>query len=80
MKQKIKKIDGILDAAADLPQPNVKIDDDANVTDIFGDLFENKTMTREDENFLNDLLTKIFDAKKPQIIPEVKYVPAKTKI
>ena len=37
-------------------------------------------MTREDEKFLNDLLNKIVDAKKPQIIPEVKYVPAKTKI
>ena len=65
------KIDRVLDAAADLPQPSVKIDDNANVTDIFGDLFENKTMTREDENFLSDLLNKIANAKKPQIIPEV---------
>ena len=71
------KIDGILDATADLPQPNVKIDDNANVTDVFGDLFENKAMPNEDENFLNDLLTKIADAKKPQTIPEVKYIPVK---
>ena len=57
-----------------------KTDDDANVTDIFGDLFENKTRgegTRGDEKFLNYLLTKIVDAKKPQIIPEVKYIPVK---
>ena len=47
------------------------------VDDIFGDLFENKTMTKEDEHFLNDLLTKITDAKKPQIILEVKYIPVK---
>ena len=72
------KVDVFLDVAADLPQPNVKIDDNANVTDIFGDLFENKTMAREDETFLNDLLTKIADAKRPQIIPEVKYIPVKT--
>ena len=68
------KIDSVLDAAADLPQPNVEIDDNAIVTDIFGDLFENKTMTRENENFLNNLLFKIADAEKPQIIPEVKYI------
>ena len=36
-------------------------------------------MTREDEKFLNDLLTKIADAKKPQIIAEVKYIPVKIK-
>ena len=71
------KIDGILDAAADVPQPNVKINDNVNVTDTFGDFFENKTMTREDENFLNDLLTKIADAKKSQIIPELKYISVK---
>ena len=71
------KIDRVLDAAADLPQPSVKIDDNANVTDIFGDLFENKTMTREDEKFLSDLLNKIANAKKPQIIPEVKHIPVK---
>ena len=34
-------------------------------------------MTKEVENFLNDLLTKITDAKKPQIILEVKYIPEK---
>ena len=34
-------------------------------------------MTREDEKFLNDFFTKIADAKKPQIIPEVKYIPVK---
>ena len=31
-------------------------------------------MTRENENFLNNLLFKIADAEKPQIIPEVKYI------
>ena len=45
IKAKNEKIDGILDAAADLPQPNIKTDDDANVTNILCDLFENKTMT-----------------------------------
>ena len=34
-------------------------------------------MTREDEKFLNDWLTKIVDAKIPQIILEVKYIPVK---
>ena len=71
------KIDGVLAAAADLPQPNVKVDDKPNVTDIFGDLFENKTTRREDENFLQDLLTKIDDAAQSHIIPEVKYIPVK---
>ena len=47
------KIDGFLDAVTDLPQPNVKIDDSANVTDIFGKLFENKIKAIEDEKFLN---------------------------
>ena len=45
IKAKNEKIDGILDAAADLPQPNIKTDDDANVTNILCDLFENKTIT-----------------------------------
>ena len=34
-------------------------------------------MTKEDENFLNDLLSKIADAKSPQMIPGVKYIPVK---
>ena len=71
------KIDGILDTAVDLPQDNVKIYGDIKVNDILGDLFENKTMTREEEKFSNDLFTKTADAKKPQIIPKVKYIPAK---
>ena len=53
------------------------IDDSQNITDIFGDLFENKTMTREYENFLKDLPTKIADAKQPQIILDLKYIPVK---
>ena len=32
-------------------------------------------MAREDENFLNDFLTEIADAKQPEIIPELKNVP-----
>ena len=32
-------------------------------------------MTKEDEIFLNHLLTKIIDAKKLQIVPDVKYIP-----
>ena len=35
-------------------------------------------MTKEDEKYLNNLLTKIVDTKQPQVIPEVKYTPAKT--
>ena len=31
----------------------------------------------EMKKILNYLLTKIVDAKKPQIIPEVKYIPVK---
>ena len=34
-------------------------------------------MTRKDEKFLSDLLTETADAKKPQIIPEVKYILVK---
>ena len=34
-------------------------------------------MTREGEKFLDDLLTKIADAKRPQLIPEIKYIPIK---
>ena len=71
-------MNGIIDAAADFPLPNAIVDDTANVTDIFRDLFENKTMAKEDEKFLNDLIFKIADAKNPQIIPYVKYIPVKT--
>ena len=75
---KNKKMNGIIDAAADFPLPNAIADDTPNVTDIFRDLFENKTMTKDDEKFLNDLISKIADAKNPQIIPYVKYIPVKT--
>ena len=34
-------------------------------------------MTRDDEKFLNDLLTKTVNAKKPQIKSEVKCIPTK---
>ena len=78
LTQKIKKMNGIIDAAADFPLPNAIVDDTPNVTDIFRDLFENKTMTKEDEKFLNDLISKIADAKNSQIIPYVKYIPVKT--
>ena len=45
--------------------------------DIIGDLFENKTMTKEHENFLNNLLTKIADAKQSQIFPDIKHISVK---
>ena len=67
MDAKIKKIERVIDAAADFPPPNTKVDDMPNVMDIIGDLFENKTMTKEHEIFLYNLLTKIADAKQPQI-------------
>ena len=78
MTQKIKK-EGVIDVAADFPPPNAKVDDAPNVIGIFGDLFENKTMTKEDEHFLNDLLIKTVDAKQLQIIPVLKYTPVKNK-
>ena len=71
---------GVIDTAADFPPPNATVDDSPNVTDIFGDLFENKTITKKDEEFLNDLLSKIAEAKNPQIILEVKYTPAKIEV
>ena len=74
---KNKKIEGVIGAAADFPLPNATVDDTPNVTDIFGDLYENKTMTKEDEKFLNDLLCTITDDFSPQIIPDVKYIPVK---
>ena len=77
LMQKNKKIEGVVDSITDFPPPNAKVDDYPNVTDIFGDLFENKTMRKEDENFLNHLLTKITDAKILQIVPDVKYIPEK---
>ena len=74
---KNKKIEGVIDAAVYFPLPNTIVDDLINVTDIFGDLFKNKTMKKEDEKFLNNLLSKTSDTRNPRIIPEVKYTPAK---
>lgn len=48
------------------------------INDSFGDLFENKILTTDDENLLNHLLTKIADAAAPHVVPEMKYVPIKT--
>ena len=73
IEAKNKKKEGVLDAAADLSGSN----DQANIIDIFGDLFENKALPREDEEFLNDLVAKIVETKIPQIILEVKYIPVK---
>ena len=73
-----EKIDGVLDAVADLPPHNVKVNDAPKFIDIFGNLFENKILVTDDENFLNDLLTKITDATVSHVAPEVKYVLIKT--
>ena len=56
-----KKIDGILDAAADLPPQNVKIDDTPKLNDIFIDdngFFDNDDLKPEDREYLNNLLEK----------------------
>ena len=49
------------------------------INDSFADLFENKILTRDDENLLNHLLTEIADAAAPHVVPEMKYVPIKQK-
>ena len=58
---KEKKIEDILDAAADLPPDNAIIDDDMKVDDIFfddDDLFDKNYIKEEDKEFIKDLLKK----------------------
>ena len=58
---KEKKIEDILDAAADLPPNNAIIDDDMKVDDIFiddDDLFDKNYIKEEDKEFIKDLLKK----------------------
>ena len=73
-----ENVDGVLDAATHLLPDNVKADDVPKINDSFADLFENKILTRDDENLLNHLLTEIADAAAPHVVPEMKYVPIKT--